>query len=293
MTAAAETSATAGRMDGRVCVLTGATNGIGRAAALELARRGARLVLVARNAERAEATRAHVRDGCGSDAVDVVLADLASLADVRRAADAILARCPRIDVLMNNAGVLMMRRKLTVDGFETTFAVNHLAYFALTSLLEERLRASAPSRVVSTASEAHRFRGFDWDNLQGEKQFRPWTAYGISKLCNILWNRELARRLEGSGVTANCWHPGGVATGLGTQRTWYGTALAKLIAPWLRTPDQGADTGAFLACAPEGAEVTGGYFKNRREARPSSLARDDEAARRLWRLSAELTGLDA
>ena len=193
----------------KTCVMTGATSGIGLAAAVELAARGARLVLVARNPARADEAIRAIHARTPNAPIEIVRGDLARLADVRDAADAILARCPEIHLLWNNAGVVKLRRELTADGFEAMFGVNHLAYFVMTGRLLDRLRATPGARIVSTASEAHRFGGaLDFDDLQSERSFGPFKTYGRSKLCNILWTRELARRLDGSGVTANCFHPG-------------------------------------------------------------------------------------
>jgi NAD(P)-dependent dehydrogenase (short-subunit alcohol dehydrogenase family) len=274
---------------GRTCVMTGATSGIGLAAASELAARGARLVLVARNPARAgdaiTAIRARTRDAD----VEIVRGDLASLAQVRAAAAEVLARCPAIDVLFNNAGVVHLKREVTVDGYETTFAVNHLAYFLFTNLLLDRLRATPGARIVSTASEAHRFGGgLDFDDLQSERRYRGFGVYGRSKLCNILWTRELARRLEGSGVTANCFHPGGVATRLGQTDAWWTKLVGKLMPLFLRTPEQGAATGVWLATSPAAANVSGRYFADEREKTPSRHAQDDAAAKRLWEVSEAL-----
>jgi NAD(P)-dependent dehydrogenase (short-subunit alcohol dehydrogenase family) len=274
---------------GKTCVLTGATSGIGLAAASELAARGARLVMVARNPARADEAIAAIRARTPHAALEVVRGDLASLREVRAAAAQVLERCPAIDVLFNNAGVVKMRREVTADGYEATFAINHLAYFLFTNLLLDRLRATPGARIVSTASEAHRFgRGLDWDDLQSERRYRVFAVYGRSKLCNILWTRELARRLAGSGVTANCFHPGGVATRLGQNDAWWTKLLGRLLPLVLRTPEQGAATGVWLATAPELAGVSGRYFADGREKKPARFAEDDAAAQRLWTLSEQL-----
>jgi NAD(P)-dependent dehydrogenase (short-subunit alcohol dehydrogenase family) len=278
-------------MRGRTCVVTGATSGIGRAAARELARRGARVVVVARSREKGEAALEELR-AVGEAEPELLLADLSSQAQIRRVAAEILERCPRIDVLLNNAGVVNLSRTETEDGLETVFAVNHLAYFLLTLLLLERLKETPGARVVNVASEAHRFGRLDWDDLMSERSFRTMRTYGRSKLANILFTRELARRLEGSGVTVNCLHPGGVATGLGSNNApWIQWLLMTLGRPFLRSPEKGAETAVHLAVSPEVEGVSGRYFADRRERRPSRDARDDAAARRLWELSERLTGL--
>jgi NAD(P)-dependent dehydrogenase (short-subunit alcohol dehydrogenase family) len=282
-------TATPQTLTGKTAVLTGATSGIGQAAASELAARGARLVLVARNPARADETVAAIRARTPSAEVEVVRGDLASLHEVRTAAADVLARCPRIDVLFNNAGVVKLRRETTVDGYEATFAVNHLAYFLFTNLLLDRLRATAGARIVSTASDAHKFGGpLDFDDLQAARRYRGFGVYGRSKLANILWTRELGRRLQGSGVTANCFHPGGVATRLGQTDAFWTRLVGRLMPLVLRTPEQGAATGIWLATAPELATTTGRYFANERERRPSKYGEDDAAAKRLWEVSEEL-----
>ena len=276
-------------LQGKTCVMTGATSGIGLAAAVELAARGARLVLVARNPARADDAVRAIHARTPNAPIEIVRGDLAKLAEVRDAADAILARCPAIHLLWNNAGVVKLRRELTADGFEAMFGVNHLAYFVMTSRLQGRLRATAGARIVNTASDAHRFGGaLDFDDLQSERSFGPFKSYGRSKLCNILWTRELARRLDGSGVTANCFHPGGVATRLGQTDASWTRVFGKVIGLFMLTPEQGASTGVFLATAPELANVSGRYFAKSREKKPASYAQDDAAAERLWDASEKL-----
>ncbi len=276
----------------KTCVMTGATSGIGLAAAVELAARGARLVLVARNPARADDALAAIRARTPKADVEVVRGDLARLAEVRDAADAILARCPQIDVLFNNAGVVKLKRETTPDGFEAMFGVNHLAYFVMTNRLLDRLRATSGARIVSTASEAHRFGGaLDFDDLQGERSFGGFKSYGRSKLCNILWTRELARRLDGSGVTANCFHPGAVATRLGQTDAAWTKLLSRVLGLFMLSPKQGASTGVFLATAREVAPVSGRYFAKSREKKPAAYAQDDDAAKRLWEVSEALVGV--
>lgn len=273
----------------KTCVITGATSGIGLATAAALAERGLRLVLLARSPARAEAALEAIRRRAPAARPEVVPVELASLRSIAEAAAQVRARCPRIDVLLNNAGVFLLRRETSADGYEKTFAVNHLAYFALTNLLLDRLLATPGARIVSVASEAHRFGGaLDFDDLQSTRRYRGLAVYGRSKLCNVLWTRELARRLAGTGVTANCCHPGGVATRLGqTDAAW--TRLAsRVIGAFLLTPEQGARTSVYLATAPGLGSVSGRYFAKEREIRPSRAARDDAAARRLWEASEAL-----
>jgi NAD(P)-dependent dehydrogenase (short-subunit alcohol dehydrogenase family) len=273
----------------RTCVVTGATSGIGLAAATGLAAGGARVVLVVRDRGRAEEAVRAIRARAPDAAPELVFADLASLASIRRALPELLARCPRIDVLLNNAGVFHLRRQTTADGFEATFGVNHLAPFLLTRLLLERLLGTPGARIVNVASEAHRLGGpLDFDDLQSERRYRPFVAYGRSKLCNVLWTRELARRLGGRGVSANCCHPGAVATRLGQTGAAWTRALGRVLRLVLLTPEQGARTPLWLATAPELAATSGRYFARQRELAPARFACDDDAARRLWEVSEAL-----
>jgi NAD(P)-dependent dehydrogenase (short-subunit alcohol dehydrogenase family) len=275
-------------MPERVCVLTGATSGIGRAAASALARQGFSLGLVCRSREKGERAAAEIRAETGRDDVAVFVADLGERAAVRRVAAELCGRYPRIDVLLNNAGLVNLRREETPDGLEATFAVNHLAYFLLTELLLDRLRESAPARIVSVASDAHRFGRLDLDDLEYRRRpYKGMQVYGSSKLLNILWSQELARRLAGSGVTANCLHPGGVNTGLGDNNNRVLALLGKVVKRFMRTPEQGADTAVWLATAPELEGVSGRYFADRKERQPSAAARDPEAAATLWQISEE------
>ena len=278
-------------MHGKTCIVTGASAGIGQAIAQGLAARGAHVVLVCRSRARAEATQLAMRTATGNAAIDVALADLSSQAAIRHLAQELLRRYPRIHALINNAGVVNMARTVTVDGIETVFAVNHLAYFLLTQLLLPRLVESAPARIVNVASDAHHWATLDFADLQNHRRYRGLKVYGQSKLCNLLFTRELARRIAGTGVTVNSLHPGGVATGLGWNNGWWAVLIAKVLKPFLRTADQGADTAIYLTAAPEVANVSGRYFYNRREHRPSRAAQDDEVALRLWQISEQLTAI--
>jgi NAD(P)-dependent dehydrogenase (short-subunit alcohol dehydrogenase family) len=275
---------------GKTVVITGATSGIGRIAAERLAGMGARLVLVARDRGRGERALARLRE-CGAAAHGIHYADLSRLAEVKRVGAEIAAACPRIDVLINNAGSIFARRRVTEDGLEYTFATNHMAYFVLTDCLRERLIAAAPARVVNTASDAHRGKRLDFADLQMTKGYRLREAYGRSKLANILFTRELARRLAGTGVTANSLHPGFVATGLGQRDNpllWIAIRLAMLRAG---SAERGAETIVYLAGSPDVADVTGQYFVDCRPATPTDEGQDEDSARQLWAESARLAGL--
>jgi retinol dehydrogenase-12 len=278
-------------MKGKVVVVTGASSGIGAAAAHELARRGATVVAVGRDPKRLNDVAERIGAVNPAGAAEPLRADFASLAEVRRLADDLLERHSRIDVLANNAGLVAGRRSLTEDGYETTFAVNHLAPFLLTNLLLERLVASAPARVVTTSSDAHRAGRIALDDLQGERRWSSWGAYGNSKLANILFTRALARRLEGKGVVANCLHPGVIRTRLGRGTPAPIRLGWRVVSVFFKSPDRGASTIVHLASSPEGGEVSGGYFVDSRQARPSGQATDDELAERLWEVSEKLVGL--
>ena len=279
-------------MSGKRCVITGATSGIGQATACALAAAGAELTLVCRSAERGESTIARIREAAPEAVVDLVLADLSAQADVRRAAEQILADLRPIHVLLNNAGVVNLSYTATVDAIETTFAVNHLAYFLLTMLLLERIQETPDARIVNVASEGHKFSRMNFDDLSSEKSFKWIRVYGQSKLANILFTRELARRIEDSGVTVNSLHPGGVSTGLGANNSTrlHGVIMA-IAKPFMKTPEQGARTSIYLATSPEVAAVTGEYFVNCKRKPGSRESADAEVARRLWEVSERMTGL--
>ena len=278
-------------MKGKLCVITGATSGIGLAAARALAARGAMLALVGRDPARGKRALAELRSTVPSAAMALHIADLARLSEIRRLAGELRAAYPRIDILVNNAGAIFHKRLLTEDGLERTFALNHMGYFLLTQLLRDSLIAAAPARIVNVASRAHRDAELDLDDLNLERSFTGWRAYQRSKLANILFTRELAHRLVGTGVTANCLHPGFVASRFGDNNgvlfRW-GIGVAKLFAI---TPAKGAETVVHLAASPEVAAITGGYFANLAPATPSSAAQNDETARRLWAASARIAGL--
>ncbi len=278
-------------MRGKTVVITGGTSGIGEVAAVTLARTGARIVLIARDKIRADATLARLRENAPGIAHAVYFADLLRLAEMKRVAAQIADHEPRIDVLINNAGALFATRRLTEDGLECTFALNHMAYFVVTEGLRERLLASRPARIINTASAAHQGATVDFDDLQSAKNFGSMKAYRRSKLCNILFTRELARRLRGAGVTANCLHPGFVATRFGDQS---GALMSRVV--WLAkffaiSPARGAQTIVYLASSPDVANTTGQYFYESIPASPSAAAQDDQAASLLWKRSAALAGI--
>lgn len=279
-------------MNGKTCLITGATSGIGRETAVGLARLGARISIVGRDAERTRATVDWIRREAGAAQVSFLLGDLSSQTDVRRVAQEFRAENARLDVLVNNAGAIFTRRETTVDGFERTWALNHLAYALLTLELLDLLRASAPARIVNVASTMHHGGAIDFDNLQGERSYGGVRAYSQSKLANVLFTYALARRLEGTGVTANCLHPGGVATGFGHNRPGVIHLILKLARPFLISAQQGAATPIYLAASPEVEGITGKYFARCRPARSSAASHDTDLQERLWALSLRQTGQD-
>jgi NAD(P)-dependent dehydrogenase (short-subunit alcohol dehydrogenase family) len=274
---------------GRTAVVTGASSGIGLHTALGLARTGMRVVMAGRDRARTEAARRFVTERSDSDSVFIAVADFSSLAEVRRLADEILAADSRLDVLVNNAGLMSPKYRLSFDGFELTFAVNHLAPFLLTNLLLERIKASSPARIVTVASEAHRGHRLNLTQLARPHDWGTLRAYGRSKLCNILFTRELAARLDGSGVFATCLHPGFVATGIG-QRGGLTELVWRLMKPFMKSAEKGAETSLFLATVPDPTPFNGGYVIGKSLARPDASAHDRSLARRLWEESARLVG---
>ena len=278
-------------MAGRVCVITGATRGIGRATAEGLAELGATLVLLVRRREDGATVARELRHAHRAPPAEVVTADLSSQQAIREAAETIRARHPRLHVLINNAGTIPKARETTVDGIEMQLAVNHLAYFLLTNLLLDRLIAGAPSRIINVSSGAHQGGTIDFADLQSERRYDSVRVYGRTKLANVLFTYELARRLRGTGVTANCLHPGVIATRLLADYMnlpLVGGALARTFGG---SPEAGSATSVYLASSPELEGVTGKYFVERREARSSRASYDEESQRRLWEVSAQLTAL--
>ena len=278
-------------LHGKTCVITGATSGIGAVAAGQLAERGARLVVVARDRARGAATLARLAGRADGIVHSLYVADLSRLAETRRVAAEIAAREPRVDLLINNAGSMYSLRRLTEDGLERHFATNHMAYVLLTHGLRERLFAAAPARVVSTASATHQGAHLDLDDLQTERGYNGVLAYARSKLYNIMWTRELARRWAGTGVTVNCFHPGFVATRIGNNAGSLLAISVRVAKLFGISPAKGARTLVYLATSPEVANITGGYFAKCRLIPPSREAEDDAAARRLWDETMRMAGI--
>ena len=275
-------------MRGKRVLVTGATTGLGRVTALALGRAGAEVLLVARDRQKADAAVAELA-AAGAPPAHALLADLSLMSSVRALADEVRGRFDRIDVLVNNAGAIFNTRALTAEGFERTFALNHLSYFLLTNLLLDRLPSGA--RVVNVSSDAHRPARVDFDDLQLERRYTAFGAYCVSKLMNLLFTFELARRVQARGITANAAHPGPVASNFGRSNRGFFGALFALAGPFMLTPDKGARTQIWLASSPDVDGVTGKYFAKCREKKPSPRALDEAAQKRLWDASAELVGL--
>jgi NAD(P)-dependent dehydrogenase (short-subunit alcohol dehydrogenase family) len=280
-------------LSGKTVLITGATNGIGRAAATGLTKLGASLVVVGRSPAKTDVTVQELR-ALGLGPVEGLVADLSSIAEVRRLADEFRRQHDRLDVLVNNAGAIFASRQLSADGYEMTFALNHLSYFLLTNLLLDRLIASAPARIVNVASRAHESAKLDFADLQGEKSYGMGgnRAYGQSKLANVMFTYALARRLARTGVTANSLHPGVVATGFGENNGGAIGAAMRVFHSFSISPEEGADTVVFLASSPEVAGVSGKYFTKRQPVASSPASYDEAAQKRLWEISAQMTGLE-
>ena len=278
-------------MNGKICLVTGATDGIGKATAQELARMDATVVIVGRNAPRTAQLVEEIRAASGNQNVDSLLADLSSQQDVRRLANEFKSKYSHLHVLLNNAGAVFMQRQLSVDGIEMTFALNHLAYFLLTNLLLDTIKASAPARIINVSSGAHTSGKIEFDNLQGERGYSP-RAYDNSKLANILFTMELARRLEGTGVTVNALHPGFVATGFAKNNGRLIAALVSIFAPLVaRSPAKGAATSSYLASSASLEGITGKYFYDSHMIPAAPQATDMIVAKKLWDVSTELVHL--
>jgi retinol dehydrogenase-14 len=281
-------------MTGKTVLITGGTGGIGKAAATGLAALGARVGITGRDRTRADAAAADIRTASGNPAVDVFTADMSSQAEVRRLAAQVLDTYPHLDVLINNVGGYWAHRHVTADGLERTFALNHLAPFLLTNLLLDRLIASAPARVVTVSSGAQAMGHLNFDNLQGERNYSGQRAYNQSKLANVMFTYELARRLEGTGVTATVLHPGVARTNFGAEdQSPFFTVMIRAARLFMKTPVQGAATPIYLASSPEVAGVTGRYFANRKPKTSNKASYDTAAAGRLWQISTDLVGLTA
>jgi retinol dehydrogenase-14 len=281
-----------GGMEGKVVLITGGTSGIGRAAATALAAMGAEVAVTGRSRQRGEAAVEEIRDTSGNERVSLMLADLAVQTEVRGLAEEFRERYDRLDVLVNNAGIIQSKRTETPDGLELTLAVNHLAPFLLTNLLLDLLKESAPSRIITASSEARRGAQIDFEDLQSERRYRAFKVYGMTKLANILFTYELAERLEGTGVVANCLHPGGVNTNFGTNNRSFGTLLFRAFKPFMRTPEQGADTIVYLAISPEAGKMTGRYLTDRKVVSSFNEPHDEATQKRLWEVSEKLTNLE-
>lgn len=278
-------------MAGKVCMITGATSGIGRAMAFGLARLGATTIVVGRDEAKCQSTVQQIREETGNPAVEYMVADLSSQQEIRRLAQQFLDQHRPLDVLINNAGGGFVRRQESADGLEMTFALNHLGYFLLTNLLLPALEASPAARIVNVASRQHQFARMNFADLNAVKRYGGLGAYGQSKLANVLFTYELARRLNGTNITVNAFHPGGVKTNLWADNGPAGSLFRSYMVFGALSPEQGAETGVFLASSPEVAGTTGKYFARKRAVSSSSASYDEAAARRLWQISAELTGL--
>jgi NAD(P)-dependent dehydrogenase (short-subunit alcohol dehydrogenase family) len=280
-------------MRGKVCLVTGASSGIGKGTALGLARIGATVLMVARDRARGETAVKDVRREAREGRVELLVADLSSLREVRRLAESVLGRHDRLDVLVNNAGVALFGRRVTEDGLEATFATNHLGPFLLTNLLLGLLRASAPSRVVNVSSDTHKaVRAVPWDDLQSAGSYDPLAVYNRTKLMNVLFTHGLARRLAGTGITANALHPGWpVRTGLDRDAGGAFALFSRASKLFAVSAEEGAKTSIYLASSPGVEGVSGGYYAGCRPVKPSKLSRDEATAERLWDVSVELCGL--
>ena len=279
-------------MKDKICIVTGANSGIGKATAQALSEKGATVLMVCRNEQRGETALSEIKEKTKNENVCLLIADLSSQREIRKLGDEIKSRYPKIDALVNNAGGLHPTRTVTVDGIESTFAVNHLGYFLLTSLLLDQLKASPTARIVNVSTQAHRFSRIFFDDLGLEKKFNPMLSYAQSKLANILFTYELARRLKGTTVSVNTMHPGGVRTNFGKELTGLSGFFFKNVGFLLRSPEKGAETVIWLASSADVEGVTGKYFLDKKEIRSSKISYDAEVARRLWQVSAKLTGLE-
>lgn len=280
-------------MKNKICLITGANSGIGKETAKTLAGKGAYVIMLCRNEERAEQARQDIVDQTGHSGVEIMIADLAHQHDIREAAQKFNDKFDALDVLINNAGIIASGREETPEGLEKTFAINHLGPFLLTNLLLDALKKSGNARIVTVSSEVHRLGAsiFDIDNLQLKSGYSAIKAYGISKLCNIMFTHELAKRLDKETVTANCLHPGVVGTQLASDASWWMKLSYILGKPFMRSPKSGAQTSLYLATSDEVVGVSGQYFKNKKMTKAASIAFDDKLTKELWERSKRLTGL--
>src|SRR5713226_5982848 len=272
-------------MPGKVCLITGGNSGIGKATAIGLAKLEASVAIVSRDKDKGEAALIEIRSKSGNRNVDMMVADLSSQDSVRELAHDFKSRYKKLHILINNAGVYLPKRVVTVDGLEATFATNHLGHFLLTNLLLDTLKANAPSRIINITSSAHRGTEIDFDDLQGEKKYSGYHAYSQSKLANVLFTYQLAKQLEGTGVTVNCLHPGVVRTGFGKDVTGLMTILVRIGSPFMISPDKAARAAIYLAMSPELEDVTGKFFSRGKEKRSSRESYDETSAERLWKIS--------
>lgn len=278
-------------MDNKLCIITGANSGIGFETTKALAQKGAYVVMVCRNEEKAEAAKEEIVQETGHKGIEIVLCDFSIQAEIEEASKKIKQKFDMVDVLINNHGFLASERNETVDGLEETFAVNHIGYFLFTYLLLDPLKAAESARIINVASEAHRRGEFDPENLQLQKDFKPFKAYANSKLFNILFTKELAHRLADTDVTANCLHPGVVASNFGQSGSWLISLFYTIGKPFLKSNEKGAETQIYLATSDNIANTSGAYFKDKKPATPSKTARDADAAKKLWDISEKLCGL--
>ena len=281
-------------MQNKLCIVTGANSGIGKATTLRLVEMGAYVVMVCRNEEKANKAKEEIINKTGNTGVEVMLADLAYQYEIREVADHFRNKYDQLDVLINNAGMIPSKREETIEGIEKTLAVNHLGPFLLTNLLIDHLKTAPEARIINVSSEVHRLGAsiFHLSNLQLEEGFSPTKAYGLSKLCNIMFTRELASRLADTSVTANALHPGVVSTHLASDASWMMKLFYTIGTPFMKSPAKGAETPLYLATSDEVEGVSGKYFKNKKEIKPADVALDDDLCRKLWEISEELTHLN-
>lgn len=279
---------TAVEMAGKICLITGGSDGIGKVAALELAKQGARVVLICRNPQKGKAVVEEIKEKSQNPKVDLLIADLSLQREVRRVAKEFLEKYDALHVLLNNAGALFLKREVTEEGLELSFALNHMAYFTLTDLLLDTLKKSAPARIINVSSEAHRVGKIDFDDLQGERGYKGFRAYAASKLANIMFTYTLAEKLSGTGVTVNCLHPGTVGSAFGLNNGGVFGFLAKLARPLMLTSEKGAETSIYLASSHEVEGVSGKYFAKKAPRRSSKASYNKEVAQKLWEVSEKI-----